>query len=319
MLDQLMQVWRARHVLLVGGTDVLCACFQALLTELGARPARIPPSASSETLCRSMTSGRISAVIVPRAHALTPEKDAARQLFASDALLTEVREAGIPLLILCSDAPVYRAQPRPWLAEEDDALGGQTREGLLQSLVQLYAEGAARGLLGDPVNALIVRHPPLLGTDAPAVAQYTRWCHSLLAGDVVTVEQPDRQGVFAHPLDTACGALALGARSLAGDLGQTRVFNLATGPEGLTSNRGAALRFIRRAGGTRPIAEREPPAPDTPPLLCGARARLLGGIRPLLGADEALSLLLSLERARAAGTADAEMQRQAHDYLLRLP
>ena len=56
-----------------------------------------------------------------------------------------------------------------------------------------------------------------------------------------------------------------------------------------------------------------------PPLLCGARARLLGGIRPLLGADEALSLLLSLERARAAGSEAAETQKQAHDYLLRLP
>ena len=319
MLDQLTQVWRARHVLLVGGTDVLCACLQALLTELGARPARIPASASSETLCRAMTAGRISAVIVPGAHALSPQRDAPHQLAAIDALITEVREAGVPLLILCSDAPVYRAQARPWLAEEDDALGGQTREGLIQSLVQLYAEGAARGLLGDPVNALIVRHPPLLGTDAPAVAQYARWCRSLLTGDVVAVEQPDRQGVFAHPLDIACGVLTLGAHALGGEPAQSRVFNLAPGPEGLMSNRSAALRFIRREGGTRPIAEREPPAPDTPPLLCAARARLLGGVRPLLGADEALSLLLSLERARAAGTEAAETQKQAHDYLLRLP
>ena len=59
------KLFGARHVLLIGGTGALCACMQAMLTELGAKPARIPPSASSETLCRAMTAGRISAAIAP--------------------------------------------------------------------------------------------------------------------------------------------------------------------------------------------------------------------------------------------------------------
>ena len=43
------------------------------------------------------------------------------------------------------------------------------------------------------------------------------------------------------------------------------------------------------------------------------------GIRPIYTADEALSLLLALERARLHGHAEAEMQKQALDTLKRLP
>lgn len=318
-----MDGWRARHVLLVGGTDALTLAMTAMLEAAGAKCARIPAGASSETLCRAMTSGRIGAVIAAQAHALAPGLDPAAHLSALRTLLIEAREAGVPLVILCSDAPVYRAARPPAPLEESSPLGGRTPAGLVQSLVQLYALGAASGLMGDPVRTLILRHPPLLGGDAPCVAQYARWCRALLAGELVPVEQPDAQGVFFHPLEAACDALVLGAlhmeRARAGEDEGESAYNLAPGPLGICPNRSAALRLLRESGGARPIREAEVSEACTPPRLSAARAQLSAGIRPIYTADEALSLLLALERARLHGLAEAEMQKQALETLRRLP
>lgn len=299
MIDKLYESWRARRVLLVGGPDLQTLFTQALLEELGAKTARIPTGSSSETLCRALSAARIGAVIVPRAHALAETADPIAHLSALQTLTTEVREAGVPLLILCSDVSVYRARPRPWYAREEDLTGGQTREGLCQSLLQLYAEGAARGLMGDAVCTLIVRHMPCLGGSSPLSAQYTAWCRTLLRGELIPVEHPSMQGVFLHPLEAACGALMLGARFFSGDTGvdESCIFNLGAGPHNLCANRSAALRFVARQGGTRPIQESEPPLAVSPPLLDGSRARLLCGARCLFSADEALDMLLELERA----------------------
>lgn len=323
MRNHLLTDWRARHVLLVGGTDALTLAMTAMLEAAGAKCARIPAGTSSEMLCRAMTSGRIGAVIAARAHALSPGLDPAMHLSALRTLLTEAREAGVPLVMLCSDAPVYRAARPPAPLEETDAIGGQDEEGLVQSLLQLYALGVSQGLAGDPVRTLILRHPPLLGSGSPCVQQYVRWCRALLSGELIPVEHPDAQGVFYHPLEAACGALTLGAmmleRAREGEAEAESVYNLAPGPEGLCPNRSAALRLIRRSGGERPIREIDAGPAYRLPRLSAARARLLAGIRPIYGADEALSLLLSLERARLAGSAEAEMQRQALETLKRLP
>lgn len=323
MLNHLLDGWRARHVLLVGGTDALTLAMTAMLEAVGARCARIPAGASSETLCRAMTSGRIGAVIAAKAHALAPGLDPAAHLSAVGALLTEAREAGVPLVMLCSDAPVYRAVRPPASLTEEDAIGGRTPEGLVQSLVQLYALGVSQGLAGDPVRTLVVRHPPLLGGDAPSAAQYTRWCRALLAGEWIPVEQPDAQGVFLHPLEAACGALVLGAlrleRARAGEDEGACAYNLAPGPQGVCPNRSAALRLIRGSGGTRPIREIPPSQAAPAPRLSAARARLSAGIHPIYSADESLALLLALERARLGGHVQAEMQRQALETLKRLP
>ncbi len=302
LIDKLYESWRARRVLLVGGPDLQTLFTQALLEELGAKPARIPSGTNSETLCRALSAGRIGAVIVPRAHALAEGVDPIAHLSALQTLTTEVREAGVPLLILCSDVSVYRAHPRPWYAREEDLTGGQTREGLCQSLVQLYAEGAARGLIGDAVSTLIVRHMPCLGGSSPLAAQYTAWCRALLHSELIPVEHPAMQGVFLHPLEAACGALMLGARFFSGDAAaeESCVFNLGAGPHNLCANRSAALRFVARQGGTRPIQESEPPLAVSPPLLDGSRARLLCGARCLFSADESLDMLLELERAAQA-------------------
>lgn len=302
MRDQLLTAWRARRVLLVCGASRPGLYMQALLTELGARPARIAPGAGAAQLNRAMTQGRIGAVIVPQSACLSPSHDPVAQLSALLALLGEVREAGVPLVILCSDAGVYRMKDRPWMAQEDDPIGGETTEGMTQSLLQLAADGMARGLLGDAVSTIIVRHLPCLGCGHPAVSAYARWCAQLSAGEVLTVDHPGATGILLHPLDVCCGALALGARYLLGDRTMTGAFNLGADAHNLMANRTAALRFIRDNAGTRPIRERED-TPFTPlPLLSGARARFLCGVRSLVSGSEALNMLLALERAAQKGS-----------------
>lgn len=320
MLDKLNAAFTARRVLLVGGHDRMTLFFESLLGALGARPARIPPSSGAETVCRALTAGRVSALIVPSLPSLAPQRDEAGQLAALSMLLGEAREAGVPLTILCSEVNVYRARQGAWYAREEDPIGGETREGLAQSLLQLYADGVSRGLCGDAVHVLCVRTLPSLGCGSPAVAQYSAWCRALDAGDLPEVAHPAMQGVFVHPLDMICGALMLGARFFAGEEPCDGIWNLAPGPHNLCANRSAALRFIARNGGTRPIRETEPPVGPVLPLPDGARARLLCNFRCLLGADEALDALLAMERASAEGR-DAEwsvLRAQTGGYIERL-
>ena len=70
MIQELHAAWRARRALIVGGTDIMTLFMQALLSELGAKTARLVPSAGAEPLHRSLTEGRVSAVIVPCMRAL---------------------------------------------------------------------------------------------------------------------------------------------------------------------------------------------------------------------------------------------------------
>ena len=320
MLDKLNAAFTARRVLLVGGHDRMTLFFESLLSALGARPARIPPSSGAETVCRALTAGRVSALIVPSLPSFAPDRDVAGQLAALSTLLGEAREAGVPLTILCSEANVYRARQGAWYAREEDPIGGETREGLAQSLLQLYADGVSRGLCGDAVHVLCVRTLPALGCGSPAVAQYSAWCRALDAGELPEVAHPSMQGVLIHPLDMACGALMLGARFFTGEEPCDGIWNLAPGPHNLCANRSAALRFIARNGGTRPIRETEPPVGPALPLPDGARARLLCNFRCLLGADEALDALLAMERAAAEGR-DAEwsvLRAQTGGYIERL-
>ena len=317
MIRHLHAAWRARRVLLVGGADRTCGFMQALLEALGARPARIPATADSETLCRAMQDGRVSVVIVPRAHALAPGEGLTAQLRTLLVLLGEAREAGIPLVMLLSDENVYRTDAHAWALSESCPIGGETADGLTQSLLQLLADGVSRGLLGDAVSTLIVRHMPCLGCGHPSVEQYSAWCRALMLSEVIDVHAPGAQGSFVHPVDVCLGALSLGARYLAGDRRITGAHNLGPGPQSLMANRSAALRFIRDHGGKRPIREREERTPTPLTLLDGAKARLLCGAQPFIPADEALSLLLRLEQAALRGYAQelCEIQTQTQDAL----
>lgn len=317
MILHLQTAWRARRVLIIGGADRASGFMQTLLEALGARPARIPATADSETLCRAMQDGRISVVIVPSAHALAPGEGLTAQLRMLLVLLGEAREAGIPLVMLLSDENVYRMDAQPWLLSESCPLGGETAQGLAQSLLQLLADGVSRGLLGDAVSTLIVRHMPCLGCGHPSVAQYSAWCRALMRDEIVDVLHPGAQGVFLHPADVSIGALSLGAKFLSGDRRVTGAFNLGPGQQSLVANRSAALRFIREHGGKRPIRECESPSSLPLPVLDGARARLLCGAHPCMPADDALSMLLRLEKASLGGFAQEliEIQTQVQDIL----
>lgn len=320
MLEPLLAAWRARRVLLIGGADRTTRFMEALLDGLNARPARLPASADSETLCRAMQSGRIGAVIVPCAHNLAPGEGLLAQLRTLMILLGEAREAGVPLVILLSDESVYRTDTAPFPVREDAAIGGGNAQGLIQSVLQLCAEGVSRGLLGDAVSTLIIRHMPCLGCGHSAAAQYSAWCRQLLREEIVDVAHPGAQGVFLHPADVCLGALSLGARYLCGDRTCTGAFNLGVPPQNLMANRSAALRLLRDHGGRRPIRESEPPYARMPPLLDGAKARLLCGAQAHIPADEALAMLLGLERAALSGfgAEQAQLLAQAHTALERL-
>jgi len=320
LLNPLHTAWRARRVLLIAKDDRLSAFLTAFLEELGAKPARLAPGANAQTLCRAMTAGRIGAVIVPAMRDLSPGEDLFTSLSALHLLLGEMREAGVPLALFGSDAGVYRIHHQPWQTREDDPIGGETQDGLIQSILQLYADGVSRGLAGDAVSAVIVRHLPLLGCGHPAVQQALSWCHALAAGECIPVAHPGAAGVFMHPLDMLCAMLALGARHFLMDTPCAGVYNLSAGAHNVLANRTAALRLIRDHGGTRPIRESEPPLSPSLPMLDDSRIRRLCGVRSLIPGQEALSMLYALEQAAQSPEAYAhEIRRQTQNYLSRIP
>lgn len=320
MIHPLSNAWRARHVLLVGPSGRPCAIMQALLEALGAKCARISPAESTESICRAMQAGRISAVIAPEMRALSAAVSPSSQLDALLSLLGECREAGVPLTLFLSDASVYRAAACPWHAREDDPIGGESRDGLVQSILQLCADGISRGLMGDAVSVILARHLPLLGCGHPAVSAYSLWCGALDAGQRLTVPDPGRQGLFLSPFDAYYGALLLGARFLEGDRACTGVYNLAADTKNILPNRSAALRFSAAHGGKRPILETHPPAQPPIPQLDGTKARRLCGAQPVIAAEEALGMLFALERAAKRSPEDEliEIRRQADAYLSRI-
>lgn len=127
------------------------------------------------------------------------------RLAATLTLIQEIREAGVPLLLALSDAAVYPSSAGKM--NETAAIGGRTREGLEASILQMAILGAARGLTGDAVRTMLIRHAPTLG------GQCTDWCEALLNGEPVKVANPTARGVFVHPLDVAGCALMLGAEA----------------------------------------------------------------------------------------------------------
>jgi len=316
MIHQLHAAWRARRVLLIGGEDRSTRFMQALLSELGGRTAQLAPGFDPETLHRALTAGRVSAVVVPCMRRFACG-GANAQLTALITLLDEVREAGIPLVILMSDENVYRASGHPWHAQETDPIGGETPEGLVQSILDLYADGVSRGLCGDPVSVQIVRHLPCLSCGHPAAAQYDAWCRAALSGEAIEVRHPAASGPFVHPLDACCGALLLGARFLLGDTSCTGAFNLGASGENRMPNRTAALRLMRRLGLSHAIRESEPPCAVSLPLPDGAKARLLCGARCRIPGEDALLRLFELEQAARLGpeSEQREIEEQTQAYL----
>lgn len=201
MLEAMLEGWRGKRVLIVGDRGGLCAFLIAVLDEIGARPVCVSDRADAQTLCRALTAGRVSAAILPGE---MTGRSLPERLEATLTLTREVREAGVPLLLALSDAAVYRGGGR---MNEAGEIGGRTREGMEASILQTALLGAARGLMGDAVRTMLVRHAPVLGEDCAA------WCDALLEGRTIRVRHPAARGVFVHPLDVVCCGLTLGARA----------------------------------------------------------------------------------------------------------
>lgn len=111
MLKTLSASWCLRRVAIICGRSDVVQPLDAWLTLLGALTILLPPDADAQTLYRAFTSGRISAVIVSNPP-------------ASDTLLREIRETGVPLTLLCAPGD-----------GEDAALG------VLMDGVRFFTEG----------------------------------------------------------------------------------------------------------------------------------------------------------------------------------
>ena len=161
MLEAMLEGWRGKRVLIVGKPDGLCAFLTAMLEEIGARLMRVGDRADAQALCRALTAGRIGAVILPEE---MTGRDLPERLAATLTLIQEIREAGVPLLLALSDAAVYPSSAGKM--NETAAIGGRTREGLEASILQMAILGAARGLTGDAVRTMLIRHALRIGHDA---------------------------------------------------------------------------------------------------------------------------------------------------------
>lgn len=300
MLEAMLEGWRGRRVLIVGDGNGLSAFLIAVLDEIGARPACVSDRADAQTLCRALTTGRIGAVILlgEMTGGGLPER-----LAATLTLTEEIREAGVPLLIAMSDAAVYRGGTGR--ISETAEIGGRTREGLEASILQTALLGAARGLFGDAVRTLLIRHAPVLG------GQYAAWCDALLRHEPVMVRSPAARGVFLHPLDAVCCALTLGAQAL--KRGEGGVYNIGTDARSVCTNQSAARRLAARHGGSCLPGNEEPGEP--PQLLDGSAARRLCGAACRLDVDQALDLLLEQHEAAQNGGEAAAVRRMAGTYL----
>lgn len=99
MEQLLLPAWRGRRVLIAGDDGAMTCAMHALLSDMGARPARIPVLSDSETYFRALMAGRGVCLIAPDMNALA-EQAPARRLTAMQAMLSEARESGAPLTML---------------------------------------------------------------------------------------------------------------------------------------------------------------------------------------------------------------------------
>ena len=319
MLESLTAAWRLRRVLIAGGADAATHYAAALVRALGAQPVSFSPGAGAPALYRALSGKRIQAVLVPAAHALCQEDDLSAQLHALELLLGETREAGVPLVILCSHADVYAPFHGEPDADERAPLGGRERDGLHQAILQLVADGYSRGLMGDPVRTVICRHAPCLGSEHPAVLQYSAWCRAILKGETPVVEHPDAQGTFLHPLDVMLGALCLGAHHLLVKTDTGGIYNLGDAPKNRCANRSAWRILAQREGCSRACRFAHPPHPPMRAPLDTTRAKAACGFRVQLDARQALSFLMAHEQALCISQEAARMLRlEQAEALLRM-
>lgn len=130
----MLSVFSLRRVLLAGEPCPMLRTMHAQLSSIGARPFCLSAPFSEEALSRILHQGRFSCLMVPSLLMLCTGDEADR-LGALNMLLGEVREAGVPLVMLLgSDA------------------GNETAQ------LFSHALGWAAGALGDPVSVQCIRH-----------------------------------------------------------------------------------------------------------------------------------------------------------------
>ena len=132
-----LAVFCLKRVLLSGSPCPMRSAMDAQLYAIGARTYFAPEPPTEEPLCRMLHEGRFSCVIVPELLRLGAGGTQAR-LTALNTLLSETREAGVPLIMLLAGQSTQHA-------DESAALFSQ-------------ALGWARGAAGDPVSVQCIRH-----------------------------------------------------------------------------------------------------------------------------------------------------------------
>ena len=161
----LLPAWRGRRVLLAGDEGAMTCAMQALLFQIGARPAVIPVLSDSESYFRAFMAGRGVCLIAPDLNALA-EKSPSRRLTAMQAMLSEARESGAPLTMLMArreDVSTAQGQALSHLAAQAQSAACASRCDAL-ALQWIWYEGTngqeicrnalalgARYLLGDRV------------------------------------------------------------------------------------------------------------------------------------------------------------------------
>ncbi len=287
----LEETFRGLRAVVIGGDYQPALWMRALLTVLGAQTAQVPGAAllSADALCDALTHERPQVVVWASRPPQDKRMDTAEWVRCAQTLTTEAREAGVRLIVRCSDAWVYSAAPPAFPPEQTDVTGGRNVSGLCESLVQQVLLAASRALMGDPVSAVCARHLPLLFGGASA-GPLDEWVRLLSSGEPLRLGGSGCAAVFMHALDAYAGALTAAAMVLRHGDAYTGAWNFSAPPECVLSRRGA-VRVLRRAlGSSSPVTEDALPLCPYPDMLSDRPARERLGWHTVWDAQEALEM-----------------------------
>lgn len=326
MFTLLRDEWRARRVLVLDAQSFhgqwLCTLLRILGAQVltpeqfypeipGASPDSVRDLWTAPSLCHMLTRGRPCTIVMPSLEGSSDLPHAFSRISRLSTLLDEAREAGVRIVILLSGECAY--MPKTYPPREQDPLGGRDAEGVLQSMLQLFALGFSRGLFGDPTSVVVARHGPVIGGGMKDSSTLMRWCNAIRSGEVVEVESPSVLSPFSHVLEPLGGALLAGAMLLRHGDQYAGSWNFSASPESLLTNRNAALYLREQLGGSRPIHEViSPRRTPTATLLDDQRARARLGYDNAFCAQTALSMLASYQTSTDTV---ALMEEQATAYL----
>ncbi|WP_102412195.1 hypothetical protein [Beduinella massiliensis] len=285
----LEETFRGLRAVVIGGDYQPAVWMRALLGVLGAQTAQVSGSAllSADALCGVLTHERPQLVIWASRPPQDKRMDTAEWVRCAQTLVTESREAGVRLIVRCSDAWVYSASPPAFPPDQTDATGGRNVSGLCESLVQQVLLAASRALMGDPVSAVCARHLPLLygaASDDPL----DEWMRRLRLNEPLHLGGSGCAAVFMHPLNAYAGALSAAAMVLRHGDAYTGAWNFSAPPECVLSRRGAVRVLRRTLKSDSAITEDALPLCPYPAMLCDRPARERLGWHVVWDAEEAL-------------------------------